>query len=248
MTERAAGTRFTVRISAKALQEASAAGANLPRLVNQSLDHINTLLPGPPETVDVSYGTGNELILQTGTAGVTSAATGTIHVAFGPTPQASTGKALQHLPRALAHETDHIVRASATGGGYILTLLDQIISEGISSVFDEAALPGPPNPWDQAISKTQECVLWNKAQPLLGESDLYDQWFFGGGDVPHWTGFTIGYHIVSDYHRRHPQASWPALTAAPVIAHIMHERNRRQAECSLGRRGSVRLAGWLHHG
>ncbi len=82
------------------------------------------------------------------------------------------------------HEVNHIVRASATGGGYILTLLDQLISEGICSVFDEAAFPGPPNPWDQAVSKTRECVLWNKAEPLLGYSGFYGQWFFGGGGTP----------------------------------------------------------------
>jgi hypothetical protein len=47
------------------------------------------------------------------------------------------------------------------------TLLQQIIAEGISSAFDIAAFPGAPNPWDRAISRSQECVLWKKAQPLL---------------------------------------------------------------------------------
>ncbi len=86
------------------------------------------------------------------------------------------------------------------------------------------AATGPPNPWDQAMSKSQECVLWNKAEPLLGYSGLYGQWFFGGGGVPHWTGFTIGCHIVSDYHSRHPHASWAALTAAPATTILAGSR------------------------
>jgi uncharacterized protein YjaZ len=44
-----------------------------------------------------------------------------------------------------------------------------------------------------AITHSQECALWKQAQPLLGQSGLYDQWMFGGGGIPHWTGFTIGY-------------------------------------------------------
>ena len=34
----------------------------------------------------------------------------------------------------------------------------------------------------------------------------------------HWTGFTIGYDIVKDYRDRHPQVSWPTLTAMSAAA------------------------------
>ena len=49
---------------------------------------------------------------------------------------------------------------------------------------------------------------------LLGQTGLYDQWFLGGHGIPYWAGFTIGYDIVADYHQRHPDASWSAITAA----------------------------------
>ena len=112
---------------------------------------------------------------------------------------------------------DHSVRILA-GPGFGQSLLQQIISEGISSVFDETAFPGPPNPWDRAISPRQECALWRTATPRLGNPGLYDLWMFGGDGVPHWTGFTIGYDIVADYRDRHPQVSWPALTALSAAA------------------------------
>jgi Predicted Zn-dependent protease (DUF2268) len=125
------------------------------------------------------------------------------------------------LPRALSHEVDHSVRILA-GPEFGNTLLTQIISEGISSVFDEAAFPGPPDPWDRAISPSQECALWNTAQLDLGDAGMYDLWMFGSpGVIPHWTGFTIGYDIVKDYRDRHPQVSWSALTstsAATILA------------------------------
>ena len=122
------------------------------------------------------------------------------------------------LPRALSHEVDHSVRILA-GPEFGTTLLTQIITEGISSVFDEAAFPGPPDPWDRAISPSQECVLWNRAELDLGDAGMYDLWMFGSpGVIPHWTGFTIGYDIVKDYRDRHPQVSWSALTAASAAA------------------------------
>jgi uncharacterized protein YjaZ len=54
--------------------------------------------------------------------------------------------------------------------------------------------------------------MWARARPLLNQTGLYDQWFFGGGGVPRWTAFQIGYHIVRGYLNRHPNA-----TAASIV-------------------------------
>ena len=213
VTESFAGHRFTVTFSAQALAKASAGGASLPQVVAHALAHINALLPGPPTAITVSY-RNSYLIPQTGTNGSTDPATGSITIWFGQTPEASLSTIMQlWLPRAFSHEIDHSVRI-ITGPSCGLSLLEQIICEGISSVFDMAAFPGTPNPWDRAISRNQECALWKQAQPLLGLYGLYDQWMFGGNGVPHWTAFTIGYDIVTDYHQRHPDMSWSAITAA----------------------------------
>jgi Predicted Zn-dependent protease (DUF2268) len=217
VTEYLAQDRFTVTFSGQTLQAAKAAGINLPVLAGHALGHINALLPGPKTTITVSYAPAGKLIPQTGTDGATGR-NGIITVVFGSTRQVSVGKAVSAwLPRTLSHEVDHSVRILA-GPGFGQSLLQQIISEGISSVFDEAAFPGPPNPWDRAISPGQECALWRTATPRLGNPGLYDLWMFGGDGVPHWTGLTIGYDIVTDYRDRHPQVSWPALTAMSAAA------------------------------
>ena len=217
MTEHVAQDRFTVILGGHALQAAAAIRINLPALVSRALGHISELLPGPKTTIRVNFEPPGQLTPQTGTSGVTGL-DGIISVGFGPTRQVSTGTALTtRLPRTLAHEVDHSVRILA-GPGFGRSLLQQIISEGISSVFDEAAFPGTLNPWDRAISPGQECALWRKARPQLGYLGFYDLWMFGGNGVPHWTGFTIGYHIVKDYRDRNPTVSWPALTATSAAA------------------------------
>jgi hypothetical protein len=217
LTQQVANGRFTVTFSSAALQAARAAGINLPAVVSHALGRITALLPGPHTTITVGLAPPGTVIPQTGTAGMTNVTDepGQVTVSFSSTQQASLGRAVEFwLPRTLSHEVDHSVRVLA-GPGFGNTLLTQIISEGISSVLDEAAFPGPPNPWDRSISPSQECTLWNTAQPDLGDAGMYDLWMFGSpGVIPHWTGFTIGYDIVKDYRDRHPQVSWAALTSA----------------------------------
>ena len=100
------------------------------------------------------------------------------------------------------------------GPGFGPTLLPQLITEGMATAFDQAAFPGPVNPWTHAITPAQECALWKEASPQLGYTGLYDTWMFGDKSlgIRNWTGFTIGYHIVNDYRRHHPSVSWETLT------------------------------------
>lgn len=81
VTEHAAHGRFTVLLSGPAVQQAKAAGIDLPSLVSRALDRINTLLPGPKTTITVNYDRPADLIPQTGTAGVTLPHTG--HISTG---------------------------------------------------------------------------------------------------------------------------------------------------------------------
>lgn len=140
----------------------------------------------------IHYARGSALITQAGVYGFTHPLNARITVGFGATPQVTIGKALTFwFPRALAHEVNHSVRILA-GPGFGPTLLPQIISEGLATAFDQAAFPGPANPWTHAITPAQECTLWKKAKPQLGYTDLYDPWMFGSAGIPNWTGFTIG--------------------------------------------------------
>ena len=213
-SEGAAQERFTVLLSPQARQLASSTGVNLSRLVASALDRINALLPGPPTTIAVTTSSPSLLLIpQTGENGDTSRGTGQVFLVFGQTPHTSLTRTLNlWLPRDAAHEVNHSVRILG-GTGFGTTLLQQIISEGIATAFDQVAFPGPPDPWTQAITPAQECVLWKKAKPQLGDAGLYDLWMFGGPGVPHWTAFTIGYHIVNDYRNHHPDVSWATLTS-----------------------------------
>ncbi|HUY98329.1 MAG TPA: DUF2268 domain-containing putative Zn-dependent protease [Verrucomicrobiae bacterium] len=228
MIERVAADRFTVHLTARAVQKASAVGVNLPTVVHRSLVRINALLPGPPTTISVVYmGPGQVIsegrlqsgvIPDNGTAGVTNVTTGEVRVGFGPTAHVRLATSIRTgLPRTMAHEVDHTVRI-LRGPGFGSTLLDSLISEGIASAFDIAAFPGPPDPWENALIPAQQCTWWRKAVLDLPDRSLYEQWMFGYFGVPRWTGFTLGYHIVQAYRLRHPHESWRALTDTSASA------------------------------
>jgi len=186
-----------------------------------ALNRVNALLPGPATTIVVAIGKPSLLIPQTGENGFTSPTTGQVSLQFGRPAQTSLTRTFDlWMPRDAAHEVNHSVRI-LDGTGFGTTLLQQMITEGIATAFDQAAFPGPPDPWTQAITPAQECALWEKAKPQLGAAGLYNRWMFGGSGLPHWTGFTIGYHIINDYRNHHPNVSWAALTstsAASILA------------------------------
>lgn len=217
-TASTAHKRFTLLLSPQARQLASSAGVSLPQLMAGALTHVNALLPGPPTTIAVKIGNPSDLIPQQGVNGFTSPATGQIILQVGRTAQSSLAQTL-HLwfLRDLAHEINHSVRILG-GTGFGTTLLQETISEGIATAFDQAAFPGPPDQFAQAITPAQECTLWEKVKPQLGATNLYNLWMFGGPGVPHWTAFTIGYHIVNDYRDHHRNESWAQLTAASATA------------------------------
>ncbi len=224
--------RFRVHLTADAVHHARLAGVDVRTVVDRALVRINTLLPGSPTTVFVSYllpyhiltagpGVNAMLIFQTGTAGETAYRTGVVHVAFGPTARVRPVTSIRFwLPRTLAHEVDHSVRI-LDGPGIGFTVMEQVVSEGISSNVDTAACPGQPVRWTHSLTAAGRCIWWRKIQPYLTDEGLYQQWMFGYFGVPRWTGFALGYYLVRAYHLRHPRQSWDAITklaAAAILA------------------------------
>ncbi|MDP9343899.1 MAG: DUF2268 domain-containing protein [Actinomycetota bacterium] len=118
------------------------------------------------------------------------------------------------LPRTLAHELDETKRRDALAEGS--RLRDHLVTDGIADTFSVQTFPqGPPNPWDEALTPEQERQAWTMARPHL--DDVLDDhgfahWFFGGGAIPHWAGYTIGFHVIASYLALHPGITAVDLT------------------------------------
>lgn len=122
---------------------------------------------------------------------------------------------VEHLSQTVAHELHHAARDR--GPGYGESLLEALVSEGLADHFAVTLLRIPPPPWTHALTAEQGTRLLATAR---SEFDLpsYDhaRWFFGSADLPRWTGYALGYELVSKYLEANPEQTAASLVYTPA--------------------------------
>lgn len=106
----------------------------------------------------------------------------------------------QEIARTIAHELYHCLRSR--GPGYGKSLLAAMVSEGMADHFDLEVNGGKPRLWNVALSDKQMFNLGEKAKKeFQNENYNHNEWFFGSkdGTIPRWSGYTLGFKLVSDY-------------------------------------------------
>jgi uncharacterized protein YjaZ len=131
-----------------------------------------------------------------------------VTISLDPRPRPGLSRSIRTwLPQTILHELHHSARI-VDGPGYGSALLEAMVSEGLADAFAQQALNTPRPPWEHAFGPDRERQLWHRAEnslSVLDFPDVHARWFFGSGDLPRWTGYTIGDHIVRDYLKRHPK-------------------------------------------
>jgi len=119
-----------------------------------------------------------------------------------------------NLLKTLLHEYHHCARQLILG--FPRTLIDALVSEGLADHFQLEITGGEPPPWSSALSDEQ----LQKFVPIMKNEfkiPKYDHrgWFFGSDDrgIPRWTGYSVGFQIVSDYLKSHPKETASSLYA-----------------------------------
>jgi hypothetical protein len=212
----------TVNISSTVIQSARASDTDITQIVRQALQRITPLLPGLDARVDVGVNPKGA-IREIGVVGRSDPNTGDVTIALDPAFRDFETTLRVWLPVTLAHELNHAQRINS-GPGVGHTLLDAMVFEGVADAFSIQAFPQtPPIPWNHALSRTEEKAAWRQAKGklhLLLDMSEYRGWFFGTGSLPRWTGYTLGFRIVSGFLGRHPHetaASITSLSAARIF-------------------------------
>ncbi|HEY3391869.1 MAG TPA: DUF2268 domain-containing putative Zn-dependent protease, partial [Lacipirellulaceae bacterium] len=107
----------------------------------------------------------------------------------------------------VAHEYHH--SAWTARRGELSNMADYLIFEGRADSFAQLVDPRQA-PWTNALTPEQENVAWPTIERHLGSTDprLMQALMFGGaGGSPRWAGYTIGFHIVQRFLKRHPDWS-----------------------------------------
>ncbi|MFN2315949.1 MAG: DUF2268 domain-containing putative Zn-dependent protease [Gemmatimonadales bacterium] len=136
---------------------------------------------------------------------------------------------VDHVRRGLVHELHHAGRLGMPE--WRLTLLELIVLEGLADHFVLEVSGGEVPPWSQALSEAELEAYMEQVKPIANvefddwtpefNDDLYVPWFFGrpGEDpIPPWTGYSIGWTIVANYLRLHPDSK------ASTLVHVSADR------------------------
>ena len=128
--------------------------------------------------------------------------------------------------RTLCHEVHHAVRQSSPH--WQRSLLDTMVLDGLADHFQVEVMGGEPPPWTRALTEEQIQHYLVRAKPYLrAETESEEEfgekyhlpWFFGRSGtepIPMWTGYTLGWRIVENYLRAHPEARASSLVLAPA--------------------------------
>jgi|TARA_Y100000310_G_scaffold253216_1_gene260046 uncharacterized protein YjaZ len=121
------------------------------------------------------------------------------------------GEWKKSLREVIYHELAHAVSPYYDMGN--LSIGEGIIFDGIAEHFREDRINGDRAPWSKALSEDEAMDLFEKIKPLLDKRDekIYGEVFFGAGDYPLWTGYSIGYYLIGKYLKKQDKIDWKKI-------------------------------------
>jgi hypothetical protein len=136
-------------------------------------------------------------------------------IEIGVDPTLDSASLTAKLPSIVAHELHHVARMR--GPGYGGTLLEAVVSEGLADHYAEELLGEPLPPWVTALSDAEYVVWLERARQEFDSTTCnHARWFFGAGSIPNWTGYTLGFRLVSDYMDDNPGSTAASLINQPA--------------------------------
>lgn len=124
------------------------------------------------------------------------------------------------LAPTLAHELHHLKRRRAIGYGS--SLLEAMVSEGLADHFSMETDNIDTPIWAAALD-ADELEIWTEEARKTWRQRPYDHnaWFFGvDSEIPRWAGYSIGFKLVDDYLKAHPDHLPSKLYGEPAESFI----------------------------
>ena len=143
---------------------------------------------------------------------------GLVTISLAPeTPGFMADLARGGFQQVLAHELHHAMRWNACGYGE--TLGEAIVSEGLADVFAENLTGLSAPPWTAALDGEQLPAIVARAGEEL-DNPYYDhaEWFFGSGELPIWTAYTLGYRLARRHHEQNQKKAAEGFVDTPAPA------------------------------
>ncbi|MCL4382420.1 MAG: DUF2268 domain-containing protein [Patescibacteria group bacterium] len=176
----------------------------IKKVSKSSIDSIVKLIP--IDNVDIIfYDGGTKGIIQHLGVGGYSATVNLIMISINPEFNKLEESLKENLPRIIAHELYHCIRKYRYRKKQ--TLFGALINEGLADHFDIEVNKKRPEKWDVALDKKQLRDLSKRAKGQYNDlSYNHEAWFFGSKKekIPRWAGYTVGFNLIAQYLKRHP--------------------------------------------
>ncbi|MEK7168544.1 MAG: DUF2268 domain-containing putative Zn-dependent protease [Patescibacteria group bacterium] len=121
----------------------------------------------------------------------------------------------KRLKQTIIHEIHHAARLQIMDNDKA-SRLEHSIREGLAEHFEIELTGKEPEVWDMALSKEDLDKFVEVAKTNLSTEDylVYD-WLFGNKElgVPKWTGYSVGFYLVGEYLKKHPNKKPSTLYA-----------------------------------
>jgi hypothetical protein len=206
--------------------------------IRNILPQVQKLIPADSTTIKLAISSVNILLVWGIGARVVSGFTDhhrveTVEINYDPN---HSNFKVELLLRTLVHELHHVCRVRMPN--FQLTLLECMVNEGFADHFMLEVLNCEITPFSSALTdeQIQQNIIWVKPFTRIKfeswtqefNDKYFVPWMFGrtGDDpIPHWTGYSIGWRIVENYIRAHPEARASSLvfTSPEVIASLTPE-------------------------
>lgn len=191
--------------------------ALLKKVLKQTAEQVSPLLHTKDE-VDIVFSVNPKATIpELGIGGYTPNAH-TVFIYLDPKHPKFLSSVKTVLPRTLAHELHHAVRWLKPGYGQ--TLGEALITEGLAAHFELEVFGGKPNMWDVAIrGQALQKSLRRARREFTSKTYNHNDWFFGSDrrKIPRWTGYALGFYLVSNYLRENPEYRPSKLVTARAV-------------------------------
>jgi hypothetical protein len=186
--------------------------------VREIMPRIQTLISADSITINLAISSSEVLPM----LGVGSRTTSDHSLLFYFDPKNPNFR-VEFIARGLAHECLHVSRSRMPH--WQLTLLECMITEGLADHFMVEVLNCEQPAWSRALTEKEIKQYMIKVKPILRIRHEWTQefnekyffpWMFGGNGIPHWTGYSLGWRIVENYLKAHPEARASSLVFAPA--------------------------------
>ena len=131
-----------------------------------------------------------------------------VQIWFDPTSAVFDTNLERELAPTLAHELHHATRWRDPGYG--TTLREAFVTEGLAQSFEMAFRDGETPFYAAPLEGDQMTQMLERARLEFGQAGYnHNAWFFGdaGLSIPRWTGYKLGFQLVSDYLNRTQQTA-----------------------------------------